>query len=152
MKIATIFCSFISSFIFFQKSVSKYQHQKFYFIIDDLFEMFVKKFTKSNLLHIKNETHSRVILFFFIFIKSKSSHISRLQSIKTNRLFKIRKRQIRKIFNNIRSRNRIASNSFSANDLKNRSFYHTKHRFFFIYLFRKYSAFRYTKCQIFYIQ
>ena len=53
LKIATIICSFISSSIFFQKSISKHQYQKLYFIIDDLFEMFVEKRTKSDLLHIK---------------------------------------------------------------------------------------------------
>ena len=79
------------------------------------------------------------------YINRKSRFISDLlQSIRTKQLVKIRKRQIRKIFNNIRLRNRIASNShflFSTNNLKNRSFYHTKHRFFFRLFISKISNF-----------
>ena len=90
------------------------------------------------------------------FINSKLRSISDLQSITANRLIKTRKFQIRWVFNNIRSRNRIASNSIiSTNDLRNRSFYHIKYRRFFIvylfHLFRKYRAFCHTKCQIFHV-
>ena len=148
LKIATIVCSFISSFIFSQKSVSKHQHQKFYFIIDDLFEMFAEKRSQSDLLHIKKRASFSNVFFF---IKSTLRSISDLRSIRANRLVKIRKFQIRKVFSNICLRNRIASNSSSTNDLRNRSFYHTKHRFFFACLSQRNRTFCHTKCQIFHI-
>ena len=97
-----------------------------------------------------NYTSKKSNLFQRFFVNSRSRFISNLQSIKTNRLFRTRKRRIREIFNNIRSRNRIASNSyflFSTNDSKNRSFYYTKQRFFFVY--QKYQAFRHTNRSIF---
>ena len=56
-KIASIICSFIS-----QTSNSK--HQKSYLIIEDLFEMFVEKFTKSNLLHIKKRVFFSIVFSF----------------------------------------------------------------------------------------
>ena len=80
------------------------------------------------------------------FVSSKSRSISDLQSIRASRLLRARKRRIREVFSSIRLRNRIASNLFSANDLRNRSFYHTKYRSFFVYLSRRYRAFCHTNC------
>ena len=56
-KIASIICSSIS-----QTSNSK--HQKSYLIIEDLFEMFVEKLTKSNLLHIKKRVFFSIVFSF----------------------------------------------------------------------------------------
>ena len=82
--------------------------------------------------------------------KSTSRFISDLQSIKLNRLIRIRKFQIRKVFNNIRSRKWIVSNSYlSLNNSKNRSFYHTKHRSFFVCIFLKYRTFRHINRSLF---
>ena len=88
MKIATIVCSSTSQFIFSQKSISKQQHQKFYFIIDDLFEMFAEKRTKSNSLHIKKiEFFSKIfhqfkITFYFRFAINQNKSIN--QNSKTS--------------------------------------------------------------------
>ena len=79
-------------------------------------------------------------------IKSRSSHTSALQSIRASRLIKTRKLQTREVFNSIRLRKQFAL--LSTSDLRNRSFYHTKHRFSFVYISQRYSAFRHTKCQI----
>ena len=95
LKIATIVCSSTSSFIFFQKSISKHQHQhqKFYFIIDDLFEMFVEKRTKSNLLQIKKiEFFSRIshqfkITFYFKFAINQNKSISQNSKISNSKNF-----------------------------------------------------------------
>ena len=95
--------------------------------------------------------NARFFQAFSSFIRLTLFFTSGLQSIKASQLVRIRKRRIREVFNSIRSRNRIASNSFSANDLRNRSFYHTKHRFSFACIFSRYQAFRHTKCQIFHV-
>ena len=81
---------------------------------------------------------------FFIRFKSRST--SSLQSIKASELVEVRKLQIREVFNNIRSRNRIASNSISTSDLRNRSFYHIKHRSSLVCLLQRYRSFCHTKC------
>ena len=92
-----------------------------------------------------------VIRFNEILFKSTLRSTSNLQSIRASRLVKIRKVQIREVFNSIRSRNRIASNSLSVSDLRNRSFYHTKHRSSLVYLSQRHQAFRHTNCSSFLI-
>ena len=71
----------------------------------------------------------RIFEISFSFIKSKSLFISNLlQSIRTNRLIKTRKFQIRKVFINLCLRNRFVSNFYfhAKSRQKNRSFRHTK--------------------------
>ena len=70
-KIASIICSFISSFIFFRKSISKHQKQIFYFIIDNLYRMFVENFKSIDL------SQHQIRRFF-------SSNVDFRQSIKRN--------------------------------------------------------------------
>ena len=88
-KIASIICSST----FFQKSVSKHQHQKFYLIIDDLFEMFVEKRTKSNLIHIKKIeffskiSHQFKITFYFKFAINQSESITQNSKTSNQRSF-----------------------------------------------------------------
>ena len=86
LKIATISCLSTSSLSFFQKSTSK--HQKFYYIIENLFEMFVEKRTKSNQSHIKKiEFFSKIsrqfkITFYFKFAINQNKSI--IQNSKTS--------------------------------------------------------------------
>ena len=104
------------------------------------------KNSRKQIVYISRNVH---LFQTFFFIKLTLRSISDLQSIRANQLVKARKRQIREIFNNIRSRNRIASNSyflFSTNNLRNRSLYYTKHRSFFVYLIQKYRTFCHTNC------
>ena len=112
------------------------------------------KNSKEWIFCISNITSRKIHLFQSFSIKSKSLHISNLlQSIKSKRLIRVRKLQIREIFNNIRSRNRIASNSHLLLKacLKNRSYYYTKYRFFLVYSLQKYRAFCHINCSSFLI-
>ena len=88
LKIASVICSSISSSIFSQKSISKHQHQKFYLTIDDLFEIFAKKRTKSNLSHIKkiefSSKISRQLKIIFYFKSAANQSISISQDSKTS--------------------------------------------------------------------
>ena len=89
---ASVVCSFTSSSIFSQKSVSKHQHQKFYFTIQDLFEMFDEKLKRTDFLHIKQHIkkiecslkifNQSKIIFYFRFAVNQSKSIS--QSSKTS--------------------------------------------------------------------
>ena len=112
--------------------------------------------SKEQILFTSSITSRRIhILEAFSFsIKSESRFTSNLlQSIRASRLVRARKLQIREVFNNIRSRNRIASNSHflsSASDLRNRLFHHTNYRHFpiayLLHLSRRYRAFSHTNC------
>ena len=96
-------------------------------------------------------TSKRFNSFQKFFISSKLRSTSGLQPITASRLVKTRKFQIRWVFNSIRSRNRIVSNShllFSTSDLRNRSFYYTNYRLSPVYLSQRYRAFRSTKCRV----
>ena len=85
LKIASVICSSISSSIFSQKSISKYQHQKFYFTIDDLFEMFAEKRMKLNLLHIKKiEFFSKISRQFKIIFYFRSVAVNQNKTINQN--------------------------------------------------------------------
>ena len=70
---------------------SKAKHQKLYFIIEDLYEMFDEKFKKSDIFHIKhhikNDAHFRIIFFFFYQVKIIAyftSAVNQSQSISQN--------------------------------------------------------------------
>ena len=85
-------------------------------------------------------------LFHVFFVKSKLRFISNLQSIKTHRLVRTRKRQIRKIFINSCLRKEFASVYFlSKSCQKNRSFRHIKYfsslKTYFTRLFHEFFSF-----------
>ena len=91
LKIAAISCSPISPSSFSQKSTSK--HQKSYFIIEDLFEMFAEKRTKSDQSHIRKiEFFSRVfrqfkITFYFRSAINQSKSITQNSKTSNSRSF-----------------------------------------------------------------
>ena len=99
-KIASMICSSISSSIFSRNSISKHQKQKFYFTINDLFRMFVKKFKKINFLRIryfikKNKSFSKFfnqikIIFYFKFAVNQNKSISQNSKISNSRNFRQR--------------------------------------------------------------
>ena len=88
-KTASNICSFISH----QISIRKHQHQeqKFYFTIENLFEMFVEKRMISNLQHIKKiEFFSKIfyqikIIYFFKFAINQSKSISQNSKISNSK-------------------------------------------------------------------
>ena len=84
LKIASIICSSTSSSTSSQESVSKHQHQKSYLTIENLFEMFAEKRTKSNQLHIRKiEFFSKISRQFKITFYFRSA-INQSKSITQN--------------------------------------------------------------------
>ena len=117
---------------------SQHLHQDFEnrfrnFILQSMiwFAYFVKNSIHLTCRNIKNVVFFRKILTFVdLFINHELSFIFCLQSIRKHRLIKIWKIRIRKIFNNIRLRNRFVLFLFCQ---KNRFFYHTKSQTFFTF-------------------
>ena len=80
----------ITSSVTSKQSISKHQHQKQYLTIEDLFEMFAEKLTKSDCQHIKKRAssssvfslHQTRITFYFRSAANQSKPIS--QSSKTS--------------------------------------------------------------------
>ena len=96
------------------------------------FACFVKNLNYLIYRNIKNVIFFRKIMTFVdLFINHELSFIFSLQSIKKYRLIKIWKIQIRKIFNNIRSRNRYRFVVLFCQ--KNRYFRYTKWQIFFTF-------------------
>ena len=80
-----------------------------------------------------------------LFIKSTLRSTSDLQSIKASQLVRIRKLQIRKVCISIRLRKSFAL-LLRNRLLRKWRFYHTKHRFSFVYSLQRYRAFCHTNC------
>ena len=76
-----------------QISISKHQKHKFYFIIQNLFEMFVEKSKRTNLLHIKKrESFSKFsrqikITVYFKFVINQKKSISQNSKISNSKIF-----------------------------------------------------------------